>query len=84
VIGILTGLSWLTAFAYDEGTTYESIGIIGYYSFHIFRFPSHNIIWLKPELIGKWFFPGLLINVVFYASLITTVLIFYRKIKREK
>ena len=72
VIGILTGISLLLAFANDEGGP-SLIGTIGYYMFLLFRFPTHNLIWLKSELISTWFFPGLVINIVLYSILTTYV-----------
>ena len=74
IISFMTFLSFITAFAHDEGTINETIGIIGYYSFYVFRFPSHNIIWLKPELIGKLFMPGLFINIIFYSTALTIII----------
>jgi hypothetical protein len=79
-IGILTTLSWILAFGNDEGGP-STIGLIGYYSFHVFRFPTHNLIWLKPELISKLFAPGLLINVLLYSALTT---FFVSKLKNRR
>ena len=82
VIGILTALSWLLAFANDEGGP-SLIGTIGHYSFLIFRFPTHNLIWLRPELISKWFTPGLIINVFLYFLLVTFIAAKVRNRKKE-
>lgn len=81
-IGVLTGISWLLAFANDEqGPSF--IGSIGHYMFLVFRFPTHNMIWLRPELISTWFVPGLAINVLLY-SILTTVVVSKIRAKREK
>jgi hypothetical protein len=82
VIGILTALSWLLAFANDEGGP-SLIGKIGHYAFLIFRFPTHNLIWLKPELISKWFVPGLIVNVFIYSALTTFIVVKF-KIRKER
>lgn len=82
VIGLLTGVSWLLAFANDEQGP-SLIGSIGHYMFLLFRFPTHNIIWMNPELIGAWFFPGLAINVVLY-SILTTIVVARIRTRREK
>jgi hypothetical protein len=82
IIGIVTGVSWLLAFANDEqGPSF--IGSIGHYMFLLFRFPTHNLIWLRPELISDWFVPGLVINVFLY-SILTTGIVAKIRGKKEK
>lgn len=82
IIGLLTTLSWILAFANDEQGP-SLIGSIGHYMLLLFRFPTHNIIWLRPELISTWFVPGLAINVFLYSAL-TTVIMAKIRAKKEK
>jgi hypothetical protein len=70
--GILTALSWFLAYGHGEGCD-STICIAGYYSFYLFRFPTHNIIFLKEGLVKDLFIPGLIVNVFFYSSLITFI-----------
>ena len=84
VIGIITSLSLLTAYAYDEGTLDNVFGRVGYYSFYVLRSPAHNLIWLKPELIDRWFLPGLFFNICIYSFLTTLVLSMIRNRKEGK
>lgn len=79
IIGTLTFFSFLTAFAYDEGTINKTIGMIGYYSFYIFRFQTHNIIWMKPQWIDALFFPGLICNVFLYSIVVTFIISVLKK-----
>lgn len=69
---ILTSVSWLLAFANDEGTVNETIGAIGYYGFNVFRFPTHNLFWDKQEFVMDNYFVLLFVNVLLY-SLLTTI-----------
>lgn len=71
IVGILTFSSFILAWAYDEGTIYEPVGIVGHYLFLVLRLPTHNLIWQRPALIEKLFFPGLLVNIVIYSLAIT-------------
>jgi hypothetical protein len=73
IIGLLTALSLVLAWANEEQGP-NTIRLIGHYCFYIFRFPTHNLVWQRPELIDKLFFPGLLVNVFLYASLTTFVI----------
>jgi hypothetical protein len=82
IISILTGISWFLAFANDEQGP-SLVGAIGHYMFLVFRFPTHNIIWLRPELINSWFVPGLAINVFLY-SMLTTVIVAKLRINRQQ
>ena len=82
IIGILTAISFVGAFAVDEGTASGFIAQVLYHAFLIFRFPMHNLIWLKPELIGAWFVPGLFINIIIYGSLTTFIISKLRNRKR--
>jgi hypothetical protein len=74
IVGPLTFLSWLIAFSYDEGTIVNSIGKAGHYAFHVFRFPTHNLVaWLNIE--GDYFFIGLVINVFINSAILTWIVI---------
>jgi hypothetical protein len=74
VVGPLTFLSWLVAFAHSEGTIAESVGILGSYAFLIFRFPVHNLLdWLSIE--DDYFFSGLILNIFINSALVTWVVI---------
>lgn len=80
---ILTFLSWLTAFAHDEGTVNEVIGTIGYYSFHVFRFPFHNLFWGNRAFVTDHYFLLLFLNVLFYSLLTTISITIWRKRRRD-
>jgi hypothetical protein len=69
----LTILSWLFAFAKDEGQIDEKDELIQGFiadSFNFFRLPIHGIFepWILSDGIG-WYFPGLMLNVVFWSLL---------------
>lgn len=84
VLIILTFLSFLCAWAEDEGTLGESlIGLIGAKGFHVFRFPTHTILWGIVQDSFLLYVLGLLINPVFYAFLIERI-IYFIKIKRMR
>jgi hypothetical protein len=74
VVGPLTFLSWLIAFAHDEGAIAEPVGVIGHYAFLIFRFPTHNVMdWYNIE--GDYFFVGLIGNIFINAALTTGIVL---------
>lgn len=77
-IGLLTVVSWLLAFANEEQGP-STIGLIGTYAYYVFRFPTHNLIWLKPDLISSLAFPGLFVNVLLYSALATYVIVRIKK-----
>jgi hypothetical protein len=83
VIGFLTALSLLLAFANDEQGP-STLGLIGHYSFYVFRFPTHNLIWLEPELISSLFIPGLFVNVFLYSTLMTYIIVRFKKRKGQE
>lgn len=83
VIGLLTALSFLLAWSNDEQGP-NTLGLIGHYSFYVFRFPTHNLIWLRPEWIGPLFFPGLFVNVVLYSTLITYAVTQFNRFKGQR
>lgn len=74
IIAPLTFLSWLIAFAHDEGARVGSVGVIAYYTFCLFRFPAHNLIdWF--DVKGDYFFIGLILNIFINAGMLTWIVI---------
>jgi hypothetical protein len=75
ILAILAGVSFIVAWAHDEGTINEGIGYIGYYSFCVFRFPTHNLLWYFMPYSSRvdFFFLGLFINVLLYVTLTTFI-----------
>jgi hypothetical protein len=74
IIAPLTFISWLLAFAHNEGASVGSAGVVGYYAFYLFRFPTHNLIdWFNVK--GDYFFIGLILNIFINAGLMTWIVI---------
>jgi len=78
LIGILTVLSFFSEFGKNEGTLGNNI-ILNFLagSFYVFRFPMHVLFW--KYMHGSFFIVGLLINVLFYAVLIETLVSILKK-----
>jgi hypothetical protein len=81
-IGLLTFLSMFCYWGVEEGTSNEVTYYIGY-SFNVFRFPSHNILWnfMTSDSGGRFivtFFFGLLFNTLFYAFLIERIISLFK------
>ena len=77
IIGVLTLLSFLTAFGKDEGTLGGNLFLnfmADAYAF--FRFPSHVLFWKFMQ--GPFFFIGLLINIIFYSFFIELVIVLFK------
>jgi hypothetical protein len=77
-ICFLTIVSWLFAFAKDEGQIDEKTEWIKNLiadSFNFFRFPVHTLFepWIISDGIA-WYFPGLMLNVVILTFLIERLL----------
>jgi hypothetical protein len=71
-LGILTAVSLLFAAAKDEGHTVTPIIDFMSKIFLILRFPSHTLMFVLmwnqlSDFLGPLFFPGWILNVVFYA-----------------
>ena len=81
---ILTILSFLCAWAEDEGTLGDSfIGLLGAKAFNAFRFPTHTMFWAIVQNSFLLYVIGLLINPILYALLIERVR-YLIKIKKTK
>jgi len=80
LFGILTIISFIMAFAKDEGTIENNI-IWNLFAdlFNIFRFPVHNLFWDKMN--GSLYFIGLIINSMFYGLIFERILSLIKKIK---
>ena len=70
-ISLLTVISWLFAFAKDEGQINERTEPIKNFiadSFNLFRFPTHLVLepWILADGIG-WYFPALIFNAFVWA-----------------
>lgn len=65
-IGVLTIVSFIGAYAYDEGTIKSTILPS---LFKVFRFPTHILFWDFFNRTATIFYAGLLLNTVFYALL---------------
>jgi len=69
----LTILSWLFAFAKDEGQIDGNTEWIQNFiadGLNVFRFPTHTLfeqLILSDRIVGYLYFPGLLLNCVFWA-----------------
>ena len=77
-ICFLTIVSWLFAFAKDEGQIDEKSEWMKNFiadSFSFFRFPVHTLFepWILSDGIA-WYFPGLMLNVVIWTFLIERLL----------
>jgi len=75
-VSVLTGISFLMAFAADEGTG------IDFHLFEIFRFPTHTLFWDYFSSSSSLYRAGLWINIAFY-SIIIERLITYVNYKRK-
>jgi hypothetical protein len=73
IISVLTFLSLVSMGAIDEGTQGE--GILGLVAlllsklFYIFRFPTHTLFF-QSFSSGHLFFVGLVINIIFWTTII--------------
>jgi hypothetical protein len=69
VFGVLTYISFLGAFSYDDGHR-GSIDEVLYDLFLVMRFPTHTLLWgfiSKDSVMALAFPVGLIVNVFFYA-----------------
>ncbi|MDX2359350.1 MAG: hypothetical protein QNK23_00995 [Crocinitomicaceae bacterium] len=87
IFGSLTVISFLYAFALDEGTLGDNpTDIFIANSFNIWRFPSHTLLWpiidILPFLAPLIFIFGLLFNMAFYSFIVERI--FTRVFKRRK
>jgi hypothetical protein len=71
LIGILTFMSFISAFGADEGNKLDTIWKMFTKLFYVLRFPTHILFWgflTHSNLI--FYFIGLFINSLFYAFII--------------
>lgn len=73
IVGILTFLSFIAAYAKDEGTIGENF-IWNLFAdlFNVFRFPTHNLLWdwMNPA----FYIIGLVLNSMFYGLILERIL----------
>lgn len=84
VISGLTFFAFLSAFSKDEGTIGDNF-FLNFMadSFNVFRFPTHVLFWKYMD--GGAFFLGLLINILFYATLIEMLItILTKRLPKEE
>ena len=79
LIGILMIISFIAAWAADEGTLGDGlIGNLFANLFYVLRFPTHNLLWPLMTsgngILFILFFPGLIVNLIFYSILIERLL----------
>lgn len=74
IIGMLTGISFLMAFANDEGMG----GLI--HPFLIFRFPTHTLFWIYFSSTGTRYTLGLFINIFVNSFVLERLITFIRGI----
>lgn len=81
VISIVVGLSFLAALGRDEGTLGN--GVIRNLladSFFLFRFPIHTLFWNQLTKHMVFYFPGLIINIIFWAFVMERTIWFVKRI----
>ena len=71
-VSILTGISFLSVFAANEGTG------INVCLFEIFRFPTHTLFWDYFSSSSSLYRKGLFINIAFYSIIIERLITLYR------
>ena len=84
VFSILTIVSFLGAWSYDEGH-HGTADIIENDIFSVMRFPTHTLLWnfiSKDAVIAIAYPVGLLVNIVFYAFLCERIFYLFMKMKR--
>ena len=77
-ISLLTGISFLMAFA-DDGDTG-----IGLHTFEVFRFPTHTLFWEYFSSTSSLYRVGLFINIIFYSVIIERIITLFRRSKKNK
>jgi hypothetical protein len=83
---ILTIVSYLGAWSYDEGHR-ATADIIENDVFAVMRFPTHTLLWnfiSKDAVIAIAYPVGLLVNIVFYAFLYERIFYLFMKMKRVR
>ena len=88
IITSLTVLSFLAAWAKDEGQINEQDGIIKNLladCFYFFRLPTHGLFkqWIFANA-STWFLPTLAFNIIFWTVLIERLVSFGRIVKQKK
>ena len=90
IIAVWTLLSFIYAWALDEGTLGNNpFDIFMAESFNVWRFPFHLLLFLLMEIspfFSLLFFPFLILNILFYATVIERVLaiVLFRRIPKKK
>jgi hypothetical protein len=81
VIGVLTFVSFLAAFAIDEGNKLNMIWLFFSKLFYVLRFPTHTLFWafLTRHEGPTIYLMGLFINCIFYALLIERIFSLFNK-----
>jgi hypothetical protein len=90
IIASWTLLSFFYAWALDEGTLGNNpFDIFMAESFNVWRFPFHLLLFLLMEIsqfFSLLFFPFLILNILFYATVIERVLaiVLFRRIPKNE
>jgi hypothetical protein len=75
IVGSLILVSLLIEVGYDEGMISGFWAEFAHYSFYLFRFPSHNLIWETNTATNPLtFMGGLCINVLFNSLILTLII----------
>jgi hypothetical protein len=77
VVTLLTGISFIMAFAADEGTG------IDLHLFEVFRFPTHTLFWDYFSSTSNLYGLGLGINVFLYAILVERILTYLKHVRKS-
>lgn len=82
LISVLTFVSFFYAWAHDEGTLGNNpLDLFLAESFNIWRFPTHNLLFLiidEIPIVGILYFPLLLVNSIVYSFLIERFIVIFR------
>jgi hypothetical protein len=88
VISILTAVSFLAAWARDEGQIDDNNGLVANLladSFYFFRLPTHGLFWdTIVKNSSKLFLPTLSINVIFWAFLTERLVVVLTRLIRKR
>lgn len=88
VISILTTVSFLAAWARDEGQINDNSGLFGNLladSFYFFRLPTHGLFWdVIVKNSSKLFLPTLAVNVIFWTILTERLVVVLTRLIRKR
>lgn len=73
----MTGISFLMAFAAEEGTG------IDLHLFEVFRFPTHTLFWDYFSSTSNLYGIGLGINIILYTVLVERILTYLKYLRKS-